>query len=146
MPTTITASRTIDAPVARVFDTVAYIDQFSQAVPGITDVELLSDQHRGVGTRFRETRAMKKGEATTELEVIEYVENERVRLIADEGGTIWDTVFVVQPSGDRSVLSMAMSARPHTLAARLLTPLIRGVVAKAVEADMDAVKAYCEAP
>lgn len=138
-------SRVIDAPVEHVFDTVAHIENFSKAVPHITDVEFLSEQRRGVGTRFRETRVLRGRQASTELEVTEYVENERIRLVADEGGSIWDSTFTVTPDGEGTKLSLVMEARPHTLVARILNPLTKGIIRKSIEGDMDAVKAFCEA-
>ena len=98
-----TVSRTIKAPSAAVFETVAQVDNYTKAVPDIVEVEYLSEQHMGVGTRFRETRLMGKRKASTELEVTEYVPNERVRLVSDQGGTIWDTVFTVTPKGEDEV-------------------------------------------
>lgn len=82
--------------------------------------------------------------ASTVLEVTEYEENERVRLISDAGGTIWDTLFTTEPRNGGTELAMVMEARPHTLLARISTPMIKGMVAKAIEADLDAVKEYCE--
>lgn len=66
--------------------------------------------------------------------------------VAHVGGTIWDTLFTVAsgPDGDTE-LKMAMTARPHTLLARITTPLIEGVVGKGVEADLASVKEFCEA-
>ena len=91
-----TIIRLIDAPLDKVFKTVSDISQFSQAIPHIMKIEYLSDKKNGVGTRFRETRLMKGKEAVTELEVTEYIENERVRFVADSHGTVWDTVFTVK--------------------------------------------------
>lgn len=145
-------SRTISAPVADVFETVANIKSFSKAVPHITDVEFLTEQRSGVGTRFAETRVMRGRQATSILEVTEYVENERIRLVSDEGGTIWDTVFTVTAAdsaeaqdGGTTQLHMVMDARPYKLSAKLFNPLMKGIIRKAIEGDMDAVKAYCEA-
>lgn len=140
----ITARRTIDAPIGKVFDTVAHIKNFSEAIPHITRVEFLTDHHRGVGARFRETRVMRGREATTDLEVTEYIENHTVRLVSDSGGTTWDTVFRVRDVGGSTELLIPMTVEPHTLMAKLVTPLVKGMVGKAVEADMDAIKAYCE--
>lgn len=137
--------RTIDAPVEQVFDTVAHIDRYAKAIPHITEVEFLTEQHEGVGTRFAETRVMRGRQATTTLEVTEYVENERVRLVADEGGTVWDTLFTFREAGSGTKLEMVMDARPHSLLARIVNPLTKGIIRKAIEGDMDAVKAYCEA-
>ena len=139
-------SRTIDAAPEMVFSIVSDISNYSEAVPHLVRVEFLTDQRVGVGARFRETRVMRSREATTEIEVTEFVANERVRMVSDEGGTIWDTVFTVTLLGDGggTRLDMVMDARPYRILSRLMMPLIKGVVAKAIAADMDAVKAYCE--
>jgi uncharacterized protein YndB with AHSA1/START domain len=138
-------ARIIDAPIAKVFDAVAHIDRFQQVVPGITKIEHLTETTRGVGSRFRETRLMGKRESTTELEVTEYVENERVRLVTDAGGTIWDTVFTVREADGKVELVLLMDARAYKLLAKLMNPLIKGMITKAISGDMDAVKVYCEA-
>lgn len=140
------ATRTIDAPVGAVFDLIADPVNYTRAVPEITKVEFLTDQRTGVGTRFRETREMRGREATTELEVIEYLKDERVRMVSDAGGTIWDSVFTVTPMGDGrgTKLDLVMEARPHRLLARVFVPISKGIVAKAIAGDMDAVKAYLE--
>jgi len=143
MPRTV-VTRTINAPIDSVFKTVADIKQFSQANPKIVNVEFLSDLKSGVGTRFRETRLMNGHKATTELEVTEFVENERVRLVADSGGTIWDTVFTVKPEHGQTVLTMTMDANAYKLLSKVMNRLIGGMIKKAVEQDMDAVKKYCE--
>jgi len=140
----ITASRSIAAPVELVFDTVANIEQFRKAIPHIVKVEFLSDARSGVGTKFRETRLMKGKEATTDLEVTEYVENDRIRIVSDTHGTVWDTVFTVAAEGERTLLTLAMDINSYKLIAKITTPLISGMLTRALEADMDSVKEYCE--
>lgn len=140
----IQTTRTISAPLERVFQTVSDVRNFRNAVPHITKVEFLSDQHVGAGTRFRETRVAKGREQTVELEVAEYIDNDRVRMISDAGGTIWDTLFTVSDAPVGVTLEMQMDIKPYKFLARIFTPLIRGMVVKAVESDMDAVKAFCE--
>lgn len=142
---TITVTRAIAAKPERVFDTVAHIENFAEVVESIINVEFLSEQRTGVGTRFRETRLMKGREATSTLEVTEYEPHRRIRLVSDEGGAIWDTVFTVKPMGASTELFMVMKAKPYKLLARLMTPLFSGLVRKAIKSDMDAVKAHCEA-
>jgi carbon monoxide dehydrogenase subunit G len=137
-------SRTIKAPVEKVFDTVAHIDRFSKVVENIIRVEYVTEQKRGVGTRFRETRRMNGQELTVELAVTEYVENKRVRLVSDMQGTVWDTSFTVAPSGQGTTLTMTMEARAYKLMAKLINPLIKGMVRKGIEKDLDAVKHFCE--
>ncbi len=139
-----TITRTIDAPIDKVFQTVAEIDNFSKALPHIVHVDILSDIKSGVGLRFRETRLMGKRKATTELKVTEYEANNHVRLVADAGGTIWDTVFTVKPMDGQTNLTMVMDAKAYRFFSKLLNPLMKGMIQKAIEKDMDAVKSYCE--
>ena len=141
----IKVSRKIDAPLDTVFNTVAHIDQFSQALPHVAKFEFLSEKKKGVGTKFCETRTQANGkEMRTELEVTEYIPNDRVRMVNDTHGTIWDTVFVTKEIGNQVQLEMVMDARAHKLMPRLINPLIKGMVQKQVEKDMDFVKQYCE--
>ena len=141
-----TISRTIRAPIEAVFDAVSDISRFSEAVPHLVRVEFLTESRVGPGTRFRETRRMGKREASTVLEFTEYVKNERVRLVSDAGGTVWESLFTVTPVGDgeSTRLDLVMEARPYRLLARVFVPLMKGAVTKAVEGDMDAVKAWVE--
>ncbi len=137
-------TRLIDAPIDVVFLAVADIREFSQAVPEVVRFEFLSEVRSGVGTRFRETRVMKGRESTTELEVTEYRPNEHVRMVAQGQGTVWDTVFQVQPADGQTQLTVTMDARSNKLLPRIMNYLIRGMIQKAIEGNMDSVKAFCE--
>ncbi len=140
----VTITRSINAAIDVVFHTIADIEHFSKAIPQIVKIEILSDIKSGVGTRFRETRLMKGKEATTELEVTEFVENDRIRIVADSHGTVWDTIFTVKSLPEATELTLFMEARAHKLLAKLMNPIVMGMIKKAIEGDMDAVKSYCE--
>ena len=137
-------SKTINAPVELVFKTVAHIEDFSKVVNDIVKIEFLSENKTGVGSRFRETRIMKGKEAATELEVKEYVENEKVRIVAESGGTVWDTLFTVKEENDATKLNVEMNATANNFFSKIMNSLIKGMITKAIEKDMDAVKTYCE--
>ena len=137
-------TRTIDAPLEKVFSAVASIDEFSKAIPDIKKVEFLTEQTTGVGTRFIETREMWGKEAATELEVTEYVENDRIRLVAESGYTLWDSLFTVEPAGEQTRLVLKMDATPLKFRARFLNLFMGTMIKKAIAQDMDAVKVYCE--
>ena len=141
---TIETTRLISAPIERVFEAISGPEGFSKAVPHIKAIEFLSDQKAGTGTRFRETRIMNGREATVELEIAEFVENEKVRMVSDAGGTVWDSIFTLSEKGEQVEMRMAMKAKPHKLMARIVNPLIRSMVVKGVETDMDCIKQYCE--
>ena len=140
----VVVTKSIAAPPQKVFETVAHIEEFSQVVPEITKIEFLTEQRTGVGTRFRETRLMKGKEASTELEVAEYDPPQRVRIVADSHGTVWDTVFHVTPTETGAELEMVMDANAYKLLPKLMNPFICGMIKKFIEADMDAVKEHCE--
>ncbi len=101
-----TATRQINASVEKVFQAISDVSTFEKTNPNIINIEMLSTQTSGVGTRFRETRTMNGREATTELEFTEYVENEHVRIVSDAGGTIWDTLMKLTPEGKTTRLDM----------------------------------------
>lgn len=142
--TRFTATRSINAPIDLVFKTVSDINNFSKAIPDIINVEFLSDVKSGIGTRFRETRLMNGKEAMTELEVTEFVENDHVRMVTDSHGAVWDSVFTVKRVDGHTELTLAMDARPHKFMQKMMIPMIKGMISKALEKDMDAVKTYCE--
>lgn len=141
----ITASRTIAAPPSDVFDAVTNIENLPATNPAIVKTEFLTEQRSGVGTKFRETRLMGKRTDETELEVVELVDGERARMVADSHGTVWDTVFTVAPDGAGTRLVIAMDARPHTLPARLMNVLFKGLFRKGLVKHLDALQAFCEA-
>ncbi len=134
----------IAAPVNDVFKAISDVESFVDRSNAITRVEFLSDKRSGVGTKFRETRVMGKKEATAVLEIIECVENERIRFVSDEGGTVWDTVFRVSPSQTGTRLDLEMDAKPHKLLAKIVTPLMIGMIGKFVKKDIEELKDWCE--
>ena len=134
----------IQAPVETVFAALSEIETFPNRAEGIAAVEILTEQKHGVGTRFRETRIMNGREAVAELEVTECVDNERIRIVCDQGGAVWDTVFLVSPTETGTQLEMTMDAKPYKLMAKIMTPLINGTIKKFVRRDMEELKAWCE--
>lgn len=141
---TIDSLRLVNAPIERVFETIGSIEEFSRAVPQITNYEILSEQKQGLGTKFRETRIMNGKESETVLAIIDFVKNRLVRYLSVAGGTTWDTVFKVEESGKQTSLAMKMDATPNNIPAVFIVPLILGMVSKAVEGDMDSINDYCE--
>ena len=137
-------TRTIAAPVEAVFETVADISCYAKAVADIMNVEFLSQTKKGVGTRFRETRLVKGREVATEFEVTEYVDNDRVRIVAADYSTLWDTVFTLNAGQGQTELRAVMEGRARKLLPKLMNWCARGMIEKAVGRGMDFVKTFCE--
>jgi len=141
----VTVSRMIRAPKELVFRAITDIGNLPETNPDIVRVEFLGDVEEGVGTRFRETRRMKNKEMPTDLEITEFVGNERARMVADSHGTIWDTTFTVTSNGELTRLEIAMDANGKSLMPRIMNRLFKGLFKVGLEKHVGAVKAYCEA-
>lgn len=144
----IVVARTIRAPVVEVFRVITDIENLPASNPDVLGIEFLSDQRSGAGTRFLETRGGKRKQVVTELELTECVKNERARFVSDMGGTIWDTQFSFRPEGtpkgSETALEIRLDARPYKLLAKMMTPLISGMVRKGMQSHIDSVGDYCE--
>ena len=139
-------TRRISAPLPEVFAAICDARHIRSVSPSILRIDVLSEVTKGEGLLFRETRKMGKNESSTTIKTTEYALNSHVRMVSDEGGTIWDTLFTVRETEDGSTqLHTEMEARPYKFMPKLILPVIIGMIAKFVEADMDAVKTYCEA-
>lgn len=143
--TTVTVHRHIAADPYHVFAAATDIERFPDANPDVIKIEFVTEQHSGVGTRFRETRAMGKRSMVSELEVTEYdPAQRRVRMVTDLHGTVWDTVFEVAPAEGGSQITARMDCRAHKLLPKLMNPLMKGFFRKGMEKHMDAFAAWCE--
>jgi uncharacterized protein YndB with AHSA1/START domain len=143
--TRITVQRPIQASPERVFRAVAHVEGLPESNPEVLAIEFLTEQRTGVGTRFRETRKMGHRETQTELEITEWEEPRRVRMVTEQGGTVWDTEFRIAPTSAGSELTIDMDARPQRLAARVMLRLIRGMISKGMREHIDRLVESCEA-
>lgn len=134
----------INAPKEQVFKTILDIRNFSKATPDIVNIEFLTEQEYGAGTKFLETRNMKGREVSTELEVTELEENSHIRMVSDTMGTIWDSIFRVKEKDGGTELILIMDANAYKLLPKITNPFMQGIMKKAIEKDMIAIKAYCE--
>lgn len=143
--TSVTVSREIAASADVVFRAVSEVETLPQSNPDVVGVEFLTESRTGVGTRFIESRRMGKKVHKTELEITEQSESERVRMVADSHGTVWDTLFTVTPAGEKTRLDITMDARANKLLPKLLNPLFKGMFRKGMAKYIDQIAAYCEA-
>jgi hypothetical protein len=140
----LTVVRTIHSPASTVFETIADPRGYAQAIDGVTNLEILPGPASGAGLRFRQSRTLSGRSGTMDFEVTEYVPDARVRIVNETHGTVWDSMFTMEPSAGGTTLRMRMDARPGRLLARLMMPIVMRMIRKAVEGDMDAVKTFSE--
>jgi hypothetical protein len=143
----IQVAKQVNAPSDITFAVFSDITKAQERITGITKVEILSDVNQGIGTRWRETRIMFGKEATEEMEISALQPNQSYDVVAESHGTKYHTryTFAEQQGGTR--VEMIFSGKPTTLTGQLmsvLTFLFAGATRKALEKDMDELKAVAE--
>ena len=128
----------IQATVEEVFEVVAHIEVASEIIPKIERAVILTDQKRGRGTRFAETRKMGKREFTMEFEVTEYDPPRSVRLICvDEVKTTCDAIYELEQATGATNLTLTMHCIPTRFSMKLMWPLMKWVIRKGVKDDLN---------
>jgi carbon monoxide dehydrogenase subunit G len=145
----VTAFVRIAAPQQLVWERITDIEHAAERIPAIRRIEILSPQRHGLGVRWRETRVMFGKEATEVMEITGWRPPREYVTSAQSHGSDYRCTLRVEPSGDGCVLSFDFTATPLTIMARVIGtvmgPLMRKAVAKALQGDLDAIKASCEA-
>ncbi|MEU0545261.1 SRPBCC family protein [Nocardia sp. NPDC005978] len=147
----ISVARTINAPVERVWAVLTDLDHAADTLTGVRKVERLAGEGYGVGTRWRETRAMFGKEAAEEMEVAEVSPPNRTVVVANSRGVDYRTEITVEPRGTGSELTFVFSGetqRPSRLRAlleRVTMPLAASMTKKMIAADLADIARVAEA-
>lgn len=144
-----TISRTVDAPIERVFELSSDFAHAHERVAGIKSMEMLTEGPPGVGTRFRETRVMFGKEATEEMEVTAFDPPRSYTLFCENHGCRYETEVRFREVAGKTEMEMTFEATPLTMAAKMMGVLMKPMLKackSAVEKDMDDIKAAAESP
>ncbi len=148
MPT-IKFSRRIESPRPEVFRLFSELEELPARINGIVNVDKLTEGAVGVGTRFRETRAVFGKESTEEMEFTDFRDNESYTVECDSHGTHYRSVYQFEPVGETTDVNVTFEARPVSLMARVMSPLgwlMMGATRKILEQDVDDLKKIAEKP
>lgn len=140
-------NRTVNAPLANVFQIYSDIGNAAERIDGIENIEILTDEPIGKGTRFRETRIMFGRSSTEEMEITEFEPNKKYTVEAFSCGAHFQTIFRFQPNGDATNVEVELNTRNISWFAKLMSPLgflMAGSMKKMFESDLDQLKQYCE--
>ncbi|MFN0011712.1 MAG: SRPBCC family protein [Phycisphaerales bacterium] len=144
----LTIQRTVNAPAQRAFAHFSDLANVPAMIPAIKKLEILTPGPVGKGTRFRETRIMFGKEATETMEITAFEPPRSYTVEGHSCGSLYATTFSFEPAGSAATLvTMHFSCHAQTLTAKLMIPLsflLMGVMRKALESDMDAMKAAAE--
>jgi hypothetical protein len=110
-------------------------------------VTILSEQKRGAGLRWSETREVMGKEATETMEMASFEENRSYVVTCDSHGTFWETTFTFEERDGGTQVTCRMTMEPRTLKAKMMKPMMgmmRGMMEKCMNGDFEALKAVCE--
>lgn len=146
----IECSERIKAPVHKVFHVATDLANAPQWASQIRKIELLTNGPVGVGTRFRETRAMFGKEASEEMEITGFQPNRSYTLGCCNHGCRYTTVLSFDEESGGTRVTMKFGAVPLTFLTRvmgfLMAPMMKGMLTKCLKQDLTDLKATCEKP
>lgn len=148
MPT-VTTTRTIEAPIARVWSVFTDLESSQEHLSAVADVEVLTDGPFAVGTTWRETRKMFGRTATEEMQVtaLEHLASYDVGAVSQ--GTTYTSRFdfrEIDPHTTevRFTFTGETQGSVRKAISAVMWPLFRGKVAKELRRDLDDLAEVCE--
>ena len=145
----IEAQVTIDGSKEAIWAVIADIENASESISGIEQVELLERPERGlIGLKWRETRTLFGKTATEEMWITDAAENEFYTARAASHGFIYTSTIRIAEQGGGNSLTMTLISKPQGFVAKLLSiPMglvFKGVAKKALLQDLNDIKRVVE--
>lgn len=135
----LTMTQSMVAPVELVFDLATDLPRAAEHIDGIDKIEMVTEGPVGVGARWRETRTMFGRSSTEELEVTAFDRPNSYRAAGESCGCAFEFTFRFQPTVEGTDVTLEMTWRAVTLAAKLMSPLgslMMSGCKKAVQQDL----------
>ena len=142
------AQVTINGFKAAVWATITDIENASEIISGIENIEVLEKPANGlVGLRWRETRMLFGKPATVEKWITEAAENEFFKTRVESDGIVFLSTISISESSGCITLTSSHDSQPQGIVAKLQSiPMIlfKGVIKKALLQDLSDIKAAVE--
>ena len=143
------AQVTINGSRAAVWAAITNIENASEIISGIENIEVLEKPANGlVGLKWRETRTLFGKTATAEKWITDAAENEFYKTRAESDGFVFLSTISISESSGGITLASSHDSKPQTIVARLMSiPMglfFKGVVKKALLQDLNDIKAAVE--
>jgi carbon monoxide dehydrogenase subunit G len=139
-----TLTKTIAAPLERVFAAMSDFAGAPARIPEIVRVEMLTAGPVGVGTKFQETRKMFGKEATETFEVTAFEPNRRYVLGTQSNGMIVTTDMRFASEGPGTRVDIAIAAVPQKFIAKIMAfvmgGMMRRIMTKCIMGDLAAIE------
>src|SRR6476659_2029515 len=139
---------TINGSKAAIWAAITNIENASETISGITNIEVLEKPAHGlVGLRWRETRMLFGKPASADKWITDATENEFYKTRAESDGFVFLSTMSISESRGGMMLTSAHETQAQGLVARLKSiPIVffKGVIKKALLQDLNDIKAAVE--
>ena len=144
------AQVTINGSKAAIWAAITNIENASETVSGIENIEVLEKPANGlVGLKWRETRMLFGKPATVEKWITDAAENEFYKTRAEDNGFVFVSTMRISESGGGSItLTSSHDSQPQGIVTKLMSIpmglLFKGVAKKALLQDLNDIKSAVE--
>jgi len=143
------AQVTIKGSRAAIWAAISDIENASQTISGIKNIEVLERPAKGlVGMRWRETRILFGKAATAEKWITDAAENEFYKTRAESDGFVFLSTMSMSESSGGITLTSSHDSQPQSPVKKLLSIpmmfLFKGVATKAILQDLNDIKVAVE--
>jgi carbon monoxide dehydrogenase subunit G len=146
----IEVSRTVRAPVERVWDVFTDLSQAAERLSGVEKVEVLNPGEFKVGTTWRETRVMHGKTAVEQMTITVCEPPSHYIAEAQSRGTHYKSEFTFVPDGDETLVTMAFGAESHGAVGKVVGAVLGGFISRAatktMQQDLDDLADAAEKP
>lgn len=145
---TITVSEEMNASREQIWHVITDIDSWSDTISGILNIDVINKPEAGVvGLKWKETRMLYGKEAVETMWISAAEPNRFYETTAENHGMIYTTRFDLHDSNDKTNLSVEFSAKPTTVAAKIMSAMsfmFDGTVRKMLQKDLDDIRQEVE--
>lgn len=143
-------SRTVEAPVDRLWALSTDLEHWPEVIPAIQRVEVLEGDEFAAGLKWRETRKMMGREASEVMWLTSVDPGRGYVAEADGPGVRYVSKWQFEPQGaDRTTVTMTFEGHPTGAASKVFMAVAGGLtmrsVSKALRNDLDDLAAAAEA-
>ena len=142
------AQVTINGSKAAIWAAITNIENASEIISGIEDIEVLEKPANGlVGLRWRETRMLFGKPATVEKWITDAAENEFYKTRAESDGFVFVSTMSISEGAGGMTLTSSHETKPQGIVAKLQSlpmGLFKGVAKKALVQDLNDYKSAVE--
>jgi len=133
-------SKQFISPPATVFAAVTDIPRTPERIPEIKKIEMLTEGPIGLDTKFQETRIMFGKEAVETFEIVEFIQDRLMTMVAVSCGAEYRVEHRFHADGAGTRMELELQIRARSFYAKLFRPLgwlMRGMMKKGIAKDLD---------